>query len=41
MGLTGDTADFFLSRQHQMIDLRYPLDMLPSRMPYPSQGFSH
>ena len=28
-----DTADFFLSPPDQMIDLRHPLAVLPSRMP--------
>ena len=34
MGLMSDTADFFRSRPDQMIDLRYPLAVLPSRMPW-------
>ena len=34
MDLMSDTADFFRSRLDQMIDLRHPLAVLSSRMPW-------
>jgi len=34
MNLMSDTADFFRSRLDQMIDLRHPLAVLSSRMPW-------
>ena len=34
MDLMSDTADFFRSRLDQMIDLRHPLAVLSTRMPW-------